>query len=73
MQGRVEYLHRGAYGTACDDNVTPETAQVFCRSVNLPHENAELIKAYGGGSGEVLFGNLRCTGTENDIKSCPRY
>lgn len=71
--GRIEYLHNGAYGTTCDDNASPETAEVFCRSVDLPYENAELIYEYGGGVGEVLFGNVRCKGTESEIKLCPRY
>lgn len=71
--GRVEYFYNGAFGTACDDNTSPATANVFCRSVNLPYENAELVYEFGGGSGEVLFGNLRCVGTEPEIEKCPRY
>lgn len=41
--------------------------------MDLPYENAELVREFGGGSGEVLFANVRCKGTEQDIKVCPRY
>jgi len=72
--GRVEYKHTdGVFGTTCDDNTNWQTAQVFCKSIQLPYENAELIMKFGGGTGPIYFGNVRCRGTESEIKDCPRY
>lgn len=71
--GRIEYNHSGYFGSTCDDNAAWATARVFCRQVQLPYLNAGLIKEFGGGHGEILFGNVRCKGDELDIKSCPRY
>lgn len=60
IHGRIEYFYNGAWGTTCDDKSNDNTAKVFCRSVNLPYRNARKINKFGGGVGQILFGNVRC-------------
>lgn len=58
IKGRLEYYHQGSWGTACDDNASQGVAKVFCRTVDLPYSNAEIITKFGGGQGKILFINL---------------
>lgn len=73
VKGRLEYKHNGNWGTACDDNANEAVAKVFCRTVHLPNSNAKILRNFGGGQGEILFINLRCRGSEDQITSCSRY
>ena len=65
IQGRVEHKYYNQWGTICDHKVSDEhTAQVFCKSLNLPSENAKVIENFGGGQGPIWFEDIKCRGTE---------
>lgn len=73
VRGRMEFFYQGAWGTVCDDKANDDTAKVFCRSVNLPYLDAERIREFGGGQGQILLGNVKCNGYESEISNCPRH
>ncbi|XP_028408888.1 fibrillin-2-like [Dendronephthya gigantea] len=72
--GRVEILHSGKWGTICDDNWDIDDARVACRQ--LGYRNA--LRALRGwevpsGSGQIWLDEVRCTGTEQNLESCPHH
>ncbi|XP_028408891.1 uncharacterized protein LOC114531487 [Dendronephthya gigantea] len=72
--GRVEIRHSGKWGTICDDNWDINDARVACRQ--LGYRNAR--RALSGedvpdGSGQIWLDEVRCTGTEQNLESCPHH
>ena len=73
--GRVEIMHKGVWGTICDDHFGSEEAQVICRMLGFPAENARI---YNGstdyrGDGPVwirLTAEKVCSGNELSIAEC---
>ncbi|XP_028408889.1 scavenger receptor cysteine-rich type 1 protein M130-like [Dendronephthya gigantea] len=70
--GRVEILYLGIWGTICDDNWDINDARVACRQ--LGYWNA--LRALRGrdvpsGSGQIWLDEVGCTGTEQNLESCP--
>ncbi|XP_060602750.1 deleted in malignant brain tumors 1 protein-like [Ruditapes philippinarum] len=74
--GRVEVQHNGQWGTVCDSQWDDEDATVICKMLSAyPYEGQVFGKAvkssyYGGGTGPVWLADVRCRGTEHDIKDC---
>ena len=71
LGGRVEFFHNGRWGTVCDDLFDASDARVTCRQLGFDPDSAVFQSRCGGGSGPVWFDDLRCTGTENSLESCP--
>ena len=71
--GRLEVMHKGVWGTVCDDGFDKEDAEVACKmlgfegSVPIIHKEA----AYGEGEGPIWIRNIHCKGNENSLKDCP--
>uniref|UniRef100_A0A3B1J1E4 SRCR domain-containing protein n=1 Tax=Astyanax mexicanus TaxID=7994 RepID=A0A3B1J1E4_ASTMX len=69
--GRVEVLHRGQWGTVCDDNWDMRDAAVVCRelgcgeAVDTFHESH-----FGSGSGPIWMNDVDCSGSESTLKNC---
>ncbi|XP_026101663.1 deleted in malignant brain tumors 1 protein-like, partial [Carassius auratus] len=69
--GRVEVLHRGQWGTVCDDSWDMADAAVVCRELDCGEPVDALSAAhFGSGSGRVWMSTLLCTGTESTLKNC---
>ncbi|XP_041369837.1 deleted in malignant brain tumors 1 protein-like [Gigantopelta aegis] len=72
MEGRVEVLHNGQWGTVCDDYWTNADAAVTCRSLGFSTDGAtSILRAhYGQGSGSIWMDDVKCVGTEANLGLC---
>ena len=73
-EGRVEVWRDGQWGTVSDVDWDENDAQVVCRQLGLPYENAVAVKggSFGLGAGKSLLHGVSCTGSEGDLSLC-RY
>lgn len=71
--GRVEVWRGGEWGTVCDDQWDVRDANVVCRQLGCGY--ALRVSGQGGsfppGRGPVHLDDLNCTGTEDNLWSCP--
>ncbi|XP_026097782.1 deleted in malignant brain tumors 1 protein-like [Carassius auratus] len=69
--GRVEVLHRGQWGTVCDDSWDMPAAAVVCRELDCGEPVDALINShFGQGSGPIWISVVLCKGTESTLKNC---
>ena len=73
FEGRVEVYHDGVWGTVCENKWDRTDALVVCRQLGLPTDNVKAYKGgrYGRSLGPVLLDNVRCSGSESGLASCP--
>ena len=70
----MEVYHNGAWGTVCASTWTYEDALLACRTAGFNSAVRGLSQGnlyYGGGVGNVILDNVRCTGSESSFFDCP--
>ncbi|KAL6460140.1 hypothetical protein MHYP_G00318990 [Metynnis hypsauchen] len=69
--GRVEVLHRGQWGTVCDDGWDMREAAVVCRELGCGEPvDAPSDTHFGPGSGIIWMKDVDCSGLEITVKNC---
>uniref|UniRef100_A0A8C2DED9 SRCR domain-containing protein n=1 Tax=Cyprinus carpio TaxID=7962 RepID=A0A8C2DED9_CYPCA len=69
--GRVEFLHRGQWGTVCGDGWDLADAAVVCRELDCGEPVDALGDAhFGSGSGPIWINYVECSGSESTLKNC---
>ncbi|XP_016432063.1 scavenger receptor cysteine-rich type 1 protein M130-like, partial [Sinocyclocheilus rhinocerous] len=72
--GRVEVLHRGPWGTVCDEEWDLPDAAVVCRELDCGEPVDALGDAhFGPGSGPIWMTFVLCTGSESTLKNCGSF
>ena len=70
MEGRVEILYQGIWGTICDDGWDNIDATVVCRELGLFNGTATRQDQYGSSSGPVWVRLVNCSGNESKLSHC---
>ena len=74
LEGRVELLLFGHWGTVCDERWDHIDAIVVCRQLGYPRAvEAPGSAFFGAGSGPSWYTSVRCTGTERNLTECSKY
>ena len=74
LEGRVEILHHGHWGTVCDYNWDLADATVVCHQLGYPRAvGAPKSAIFGPGSGLSWYSYVGCVGTEVNLTECSKF
>jgi len=74
LEGRVEVILLGHWGTVCDRNWDLADATVVCRQLGYPRAvEAPRSDIFGAGSGPSWYSSVRCAGTEGNLTECHNF
>ncbi|XP_015679618.2 macrophage receptor MARCO [Protobothrops mucrosquamatus] len=69
-RGRVEILHKGQWGTICDDLWDVNSGNVICRMLGF--NRAVSTFTAPAGSGQIWLDDVQCSGNEPSIYLCSK-
>ncbi|XP_072026691.1 lysyl oxidase homolog 2A-like [Amphiura filiformis] len=70
-EGRLEVLHKGKWGTVCDDGWDMDISNVVCRWLGyIGAQNYIFDSYFGQGRGDIWLDNVRCYGNETSLWKC---
>ncbi|NXI15514.1 MARCO protein, partial [Irena cyanogastra] len=69
-RGRVEILHKGSWGTICDDGWSIREAGVVCRMLGF--SRAVSFFTATAGTGQIWLDDVSCQGSEISIIDCTK-
>ena len=71
LEGRVEILLLGQWGTVCDNYWDLAAATVVCHQLGYPRAvGAPRSAAFGAGSGPSWYSYINCIGIERNLTEC---
>lgn len=70
LEGRVEVLYQGIWGTICDDGWDDIDASVVCTELGFLNGTATLPSKFGSGTGSVWLNQVTCLGNESKLSHC---
>nr|XP_054765120.1 LOW QUALITY PROTEIN: deleted in malignant brain tumors 1 protein-like [Lytechinus pictus] len=71
LEGRVEVMYDGSWGTICDDDWDLRDARVVCKMLKFDGALAAPGSAtFGQGSGDVLLDDVSCESTHSNLADC---
>ncbi|XP_060075932.1 neurotrypsin-like [Ylistrum balloti] len=70
LEGRVEIVHDGRWGTVCDDDFEQIDAEVVCRQLGYSGGIVASEAAFGKGKGPIWMDQVTCTGSEYRLAEC---
>lgn len=71
--GRLEVLHKGTWGSVCDDSWGEEEDQVVCKQLGCGKSlspSSKAGKSYRPGAGRIWLDDVVCSGKEKSLESC---
>ena len=71
MEGRLEVLYNGQWGTVCGNDWDKRDAQVACRQLgfNFFVRSTSAVE-FGVGNGTIMMSSLGCNGSESNLLDC---
>ena len=70
LEGRVEIMYQGIWGTICDDGWDDNDATVVCRELGLLNGTAKRQVQHGSDTGPVWLSQVSCLGNESKLSHC---
>ena len=69
VEGRVEILYNGVWGTICSDGWNFINGMITCRSLGFTSFYVTSFQ-YGPGNGPIWLDNVMCDGSESSLGRC---
>ncbi|NP_001230397.1 CD5 antigen-like precursor [Sus scrofa] len=70
--GRLEVLHKGEWGSVCDDGWGEEEDRTVCKQLGCGESlfPSAKIQKFGRGVGRIWLDDVRCSGKEKSLEQC---
>ncbi|MBV98555.1 CD5 antigen-like, partial [Eschrichtius robustus] len=71
--GRLEVLHKGEWGSVCDDGWGENEEQVVCKQLGCGESiflSAKARRNFGLGAGRIWLDDVHCSGKEQSLEHC---
>ena len=70
LEGRVEVLYQGIWGTICDDGWDDNDTTVVCRQLGFLNGTTTRQNQFGSSAGPVWLSQVHCLGNESKLSHC---
>uniref|UniRef100_A0A8C3WTA3 CD5 molecule like n=1 Tax=Catagonus wagneri TaxID=51154 RepID=A0A8C3WTA3_9CETA len=71
--GRLEVLHKGEWGSVCDDGWGEKEDQTVCKQLGCGESlfpSAKTRRSFGHGVGRIWLDDVQCSGKERSLEQC---